>query len=99
MNDRYLSNVTRRRQRIVAVTAEQQIDARNSHRQLAIERESQMREHDERLFLRDGRCEGRDGLPRIEKAPAKDSFPEALFGILHDEQTQDVYIDWAPFGV
>src|SRR5580658_4501386 len=99
MNDRNLSNVTRGRQRIVAVTAKQQIDARYSLRQLAVERESQMREHDERLVLRNGRGEGRDGLPRVEKAPAKDSLPEALLRVLHDEQAQDVYADWAAFGV
>ena len=78
MNDRHRRRRSRGvAQRIVTVAAEQQIDARNARGELAVEREPDVRQHDEQLAvgnLRGVRC---DRVPRIEKSPAEDALPEA----------------------
>ena len=59
-----------------------------------------MREHDERLVLRTtAAAKGAMASHGLRKRQPKTLFPEALLGILHDERAQDVYVDWAAFGV
>ena len=90
VNDRNSADVLGAIERVVTMSAEDQVDARNASRKLAIEREPDMGEHDQQIAVGNFARVRLQRAPRIEKAPAEDALPRASDAILHDQEPEDV---------
>ena len=90
VNDRNPADVLGAIERVVTMSAEDQVDARNASRKRAIERESDMGEHDQQIAVGNFARVWLQRAPRIEKSPAEDALPGASDAILHDQEPENV---------
>jgi len=82
-------------ERVVAVAAQDQVDARNATRQLAIERKPDVRENHQRFAGGHASRVVRDRIPRVEETATRRLAPRAALRVLHDQQPQHVDADSA----